>query len=98
MRLTTAETQKIALLARLTLSNDELSSIPGQLSQIVEYFNLLSELDTDDVAPMAHVGDLVNVFRDDNPQQSLPRKIALGNAPHRTEECYLVPAVFGDTG
>ena len=67
-----------------------------QLRKIVEYVELLDELDTDDVQPMAHAMDLSNVFADDELLPSLDREQALANAPKRDDECYRVPAVLGD--
>jgi aspartyl-tRNA(Asn)/glutamyl-tRNA(Gln) amidotransferase subunit C len=58
--------------------------------------NLLQELNTDDVQPMAHALDVSDVFRDDLVRPSLERQQALANAPHRDAECYLVPAVLGE--
>ena len=87
---------KVALLARLRLSDDELSVMTQQLAQIVEYVEQLNELDTDDVEPMAHAVELSNVFAADELLASLPRDEALANAPKRDDECYRVPAVLGD--
>ena len=87
---------KVALLARLQLSDDELSVMTGQLAQIIEYVEQLGELDTEGVDPMAHAVDLSNVFSDDELRPSLPREQALANAPKRDDECYRVPAVLGD--
>jgi len=57
---------------------------------------LLDEVDTDRVEPMAHALDVSDVFREDEVRPSLPRDEALANAPNRDDECYLVPAVLGD--
>ncbi len=96
MSLTRVEVEKVALLARLELSAQELEIMTSQLGQIVHYVQQLSELDTDGVAPMAHAVELVNVLAEDEPGESLPREQALANAPHRDEECFRVPAVLGD--
>lgn len=94
MPLTRAEVEKIALLSRLMLSEDELQRMTAQLGGILGYVDLLGEVDTTGVEPMAHARDLANVFRDDAVRPSLDREQALANAPHRDEECYLVPAVL----
>ncbi len=65
-----------------------------QLGDILGYMHLLGEVDTAHVEPMAHARDMANVFRDDVARPSLDREEALANAPHRDEQCYLVPAVF----
>jgi aspartyl-tRNA(Asn)/glutamyl-tRNA(Gln) amidotransferase subunit C len=88
--------EKVALLARLELSPAELDALTPQLQQIVQYVESLGELNTADVVPMAHAGDVANVFADDTVRPSLPREAALANAPHHSGECYLVPAVLGE--
>jgi aspartyl-tRNA(Asn)/glutamyl-tRNA(Gln) amidotransferase subunit C len=67
----------------------------SQLGQILGYMNLLAEVDTEHVEPMAHPLDAANVFRDDVVRPSLDREDALANAPHHDGQCYLVPAVLG---
>ena len=96
MSLSRAEVEKVSLLARLLLTPTQLDEMTAQLGQIVEYVEQLGELDTDDVEPMAHTLDLVNVFADDDLLPSLDREQALANAPKRDDECYRVPAVLGD--
>jgi len=96
MSLTRAEVEKVSLLGRLLLSPAELDTMTTQLSQVVDYMNLLAELDTEGVEPMAHAVEMSNVFRADEVTPSLDRKDALANAPHHDDECYLVPAVLGE--
>jgi aspartyl-tRNA(Asn)/glutamyl-tRNA(Gln) amidotransferase subunit C len=94
MSLTRAEVEKIALLGRLLLSEEELQRMTVQLGDILGYMDLLAEVDTAGVEPLAHARDLANVFREDIARKSLDREQALSNAPHRDEECFLVPAVL----
>ena len=96
MAVTRAELEKVSLLARLRLSGDELDRMTSQIGQILGYVDLLSELDTEQVEPMAHALDVANVLRDDIVRPSMERELALANAPSRDEECYLVPAVLGE--
>jgi aspartyl-tRNA(Asn)/glutamyl-tRNA(Gln) amidotransferase subunit C len=96
MPISRAEVEKVSLLARLLLSDQELDRMTSQIGEILGYVGLLSELDTTQVEPMAHALDLSNVFRDDVVRPSLERESALANAPHRDQECYLVPAVLGE--
>jgi aspartyl-tRNA(Asn)/glutamyl-tRNA(Gln) amidotransferase subunit C len=98
MAISRNEVEKVSLLARLLLSNEELDRMTSQMGDILGYVDQLSGLDTENVEPMAHALDVANVFRDDAARPSLEREMALGNAPHRDAECYLVPAVLGDTG
>lgn len=96
MALTRADVEKVALLARLRLGDAELETMTGQLVQIVGYVDQLSEVDTTDVAPMAHAVEVTNVFADDRVEPSLPRDQALANAPRQNGRGYLVPAVLGE--
>lgn len=96
MAITRADVEKVALLARLRLSEDELDSLTNELSQIVTYVDQLAEVDTDDVEPMTHAIELHNVFADDKVRPSLPREQALANAPSHNDQAYLVPPVLGD--
>jgi aspartyl-tRNA(Asn)/glutamyl-tRNA(Gln) amidotransferase subunit C len=94
MGLSADEVAKVALLARLRISPDELETFTGQLSSIVEFVAQLQELPTADVEPLAHGVEVRNVFRNDVRGPSLPREAALANAPKRNPESFLVPAVL----
>jgi aspartyl-tRNA(Asn)/glutamyl-tRNA(Gln) amidotransferase subunit C len=96
MSLSRDDVRKVSLLARLLLSEDELDKMTEDLGKIVGYVDQLGELDTEDIQPMAHAVELVNVFAEDEVRPSLPREEALANAPKRDDECYRVPAVLGD--
>jgi aspartyl-tRNA(Asn)/glutamyl-tRNA(Gln) amidotransferase subunit C len=94
MSLTNDEVAKVALLARLRLSPDELAMFTGQLNSIVDFVAQLQEPDTSGVEPLAHGVEVRNVFREDVLGPSLPREKALANAPKRNQEGFLVPAVL----
>lgn len=94
MSLTNDDVAKVAVLARLRLSPDELSVFTGQLNSIVHFVDQLQGLDTKDVEPLAHGVEVRNVFRDDVVGPALPREKALANAPKRNPEGFLVPAVL----
>jgi aspartyl-tRNA(Asn)/glutamyl-tRNA(Gln) amidotransferase subunit C len=96
MSLTRQEVEKVALLARLQLTDQELETMTQQLGQIVAYVQQLSQLDTEDVAPMAHAVERFNVFGADQLQASVSVEEALANAPKRDDACFRVPAVLGD--
>jgi aspartyl-tRNA(Asn)/glutamyl-tRNA(Gln) amidotransferase subunit C len=96
MALSRADVEKVSLLARLELTPAELETMTQQLGQIVGYVELLSELNTENVQPMAHALDVANVFADDEISPSLDRASALANAPHQDGQFYLVPAVLGE--
>ena len=96
MSLSRADVEKVSLLARLQLTDAELTTMTEQLAQVVGYIELLSELDTEDVEPMAHAVEMNNVFRADELRPSFDRAEMLARAPHADGEFYLVPAVLGE--
>ena len=83
MSLSRDEVLHIARLARLGLSEDEVTKFQGQLSQILDQFEALQSLDTDAVPPTAYQLSLENVVRDDELRPSLAVDVALANAPLR---------------
>lgn len=96
MAISRGEVEKVSLLGRLLFSEDDLEKITAQLGEILQYMDLLAEVDTERVEPMAHAMDFSDVFRQDRARMSLDRAQALANAPHRDDECYRVPAVLGE--
>lgn len=96
MSIARAEVEKVALLARLQLSDEELARMTVEMDDVLRYMDLLSELDTAAVEPMSHAAELANAFREDVRHASLPREAALANAPHSDGECFLVPPVLGE--
>lgn len=93
MKLSIADVEHVALLARLELSEDEKAQYAGELSRILDYVEQLAELDTTDVEPTAHPLPLRDVFRDDQQQPGLSNEEALANAPRREDGCFVVPQI-----
>jgi aspartyl-tRNA(Asn)/glutamyl-tRNA(Gln) amidotransferase subunit C len=81
----------VARLARLRLEPDEVARMTGELAKILAHIDKMSELDTADVRPTAHVLDVVNVTRPDKPRPGLSRTDALRNAPAVNDDCFRVP-------
>ena len=96
MSISRQDIEKVALLARLQLTEAEAATMTGELAQIVGYVDLLAEVNTDGVEPMAHAIEIANIFRPDEVTPSLSREDALSNAPLRDDRGYLVPAVLGE--
>jgi len=84
----------VAELARLNLSDDELTRYAEQLSRILQYVDQLSEVDTSNVAPTAHPIPIRNVFRSDEVCETLSADRALQNAPDRQDDYFKVPKVL----
>jgi aspartyl-tRNA(Asn)/glutamyl-tRNA(Gln) amidotransferase subunit C len=93
MRLTPEEVDHITLLARLDLSSAEKELAANQLTQILNHFEQLKQLDTEDVPPTDHVLPVVNVLREDQTRPSLPREWTLQNAPEHADGMFQVPRV-----
>jgi aspartyl-tRNA(Asn)/glutamyl-tRNA(Gln) amidotransferase subunit C len=81
----------VARLARLRLEPDEVVRMTGELAKILAHIDKMSELDTADVRPTAHVLDVVNVTRPDKPRPGLSRTDVLRNAPAVNDDCFRVP-------
>jgi len=88
----------VAHLARLKLPPERLAAFGAQLARIVEYFDLLQELDTRDVEPTAHPLDVTNVMRADVPWDSIETERALDNAPDSDGTYFRVPTVLQQEG
>lgn len=88
------DVEHVAHLARLGLTSDEVTLLVGQLNHILDQYAVLSELDTDDIPPTARVIELEGVLRDDTVRPGLGVEAALANAPERSGDHFLVPAVL----
>jgi len=93
MKLNRKDVEHVALLSRLDLSETELDKFTGQLDAILEYIDVLNQVDTSTVEPMAHVLEIRNVMRADEVQPSLPREAALQNAPDAEDGFFKVPKI-----
>ncbi|GIX04051.1 MAG: aspartyl/glutamyl-tRNA(Asn/Gln) amidotransferase subunit C [Planctomycetaceae bacterium] len=85
---------KVARLARLALTEDEIRDFSQQLGRVLEYMDRLQELDTSQVEPLVHAIEITNVLREDVVCPSLPREAALANAPKTDGQYFLVPAIL----
>ena len=81
----------VASLARLELREDELERLGAQLNDIIAAVSKVSELDLTDVPPTSHPLDVVNVWAEDEPHESLSIEDALANAPEREGTYFKVP-------
>lgn len=95
MRLTVADVEHVAALARLGLDADEKERLRDQLSSILGHIAALEELDTAAIPPTAQVVALTNVWRPDEVRPSLPREALLANAPRRADGFFEVHAILG---
>ncbi len=89
------DVQKIAQLARLNLTPEEMQNMTSELTNIMQYIESLNELDLQNVKPTAHGIEVDNVFRDDVVQTSHEGKGTLAKSPDHNDDFFLVPKVLG---
>ena len=82
----------MARLARLALAEEEIEPMARELSAVLDHIARISELDLDDVTPTSHVIEVTGGLRPDAPRPSLPRELALAQAPAVDGEGFLVPS------
>lgn len=90
---TIKDIEYVAKLAKLNLSSDEKNMLVGQMGEIVEFANRISQLDTDGVKPTNHILEVSNVLREDEIKESYKREDILMNAPKKEAGCIVVPSI-----
>ena len=94
MKLSREEVLHIALLARLGLTETEVDKLREQLSNILENFEVLQQVDTSNIPPTTQSITLQNVVSDDEAASSLPQSQVLANAPQKDGDFFRVRAVL----
>ena len=89
--ITPDEVRRVARLARLELTDDEVVKFQEQLSAILEAVSAVSELDLTDVPPTAHPLEIQNAWAEDTPVPCLSNEDAFRNAPDRDDDLFKVP-------
>lgn len=88
------DVERVARLARLSLSEEEVDRTASELEAVLRYVDLLGEVDTEGVEPTSHVMTLATPLRDDRPEAPLDPELALANAPEREGSAFVVPPVL----
>ena len=86
----------IANLIKLKINDEDAKVFSQQFSQIIEYFQILTDIDTSEVRPANENWLLNNIFRDDVIQPSMSRDEFLANTPNHEGRFVKVPQVFDD--
>ncbi|MBT1072275.1 Asp-tRNA(Asn)/Glu-tRNA(Gln) amidotransferase subunit GatC [Pelotalea chapellei] len=94
MKITAANVEHVARLARLELSDEEKNLFAGQMDAILAYVEKLKELDTDGVLPTSHAVPMENAFREDVTEPPIGTEKALANSPDRADAFYRVPQII----
>ena len=84
----------VGIRAKLSLSEEEKEAAKTDMANMLDYIDMLNELDTDGVEPMSHVFPVNNVFREDVVTNENQREAMLSNAPEQKDGCYKVPRTF----
>lgn len=96
MKIDRQQVRKVAHLARLELKPEEEEKFTTQLSSILEYFEQLSELDTETVPPTTRAIDVSNITRDDQLEPFPHREEILSSAPEQDGEFFKVPKIMSE--
>jgi len=94
MKLTCADVRRVAVLARLRLTEDEESQLTAQLDAILVYMDKLNQIDTSDVEPFSHATVTTNAFREDRVTNQADADALLANAPDRDGTFFKVPKII----
>lgn len=94
MELTHAEVEHVARLARMQLAPDEVEHMREQLSAILDYIQMLQEVDVDGVEPTSQITGLTTLMRPDEVSSSLTQEQVLSNAPDQADGMFRVKAIF----
>ncbi len=94
MSISKEDVEKVAKLARLQFSGEEVETFTSQMTDILKYIEQLNELDTEGVEPTAHVLPIQNVLREDKVTNGKPSKTIFVNAPKEEEHQFKVPQVI----
>ncbi len=84
----------VGILAKLELSDEEKEAAKSDMGRMLDYIDMLGELDTDDVEPMSHAFPVQNVFREDVVAGTDIRDQILKNAPEEKDGMFVVPKTF----
>jgi aspartyl-tRNA(Asn)/glutamyl-tRNA(Gln) amidotransferase subunit C len=94
MKITKAEVQHVAKLARLDVRTEEIERFADQIGTVLEYVDTLKEVHTEGVPATSHAITLTNAFREDVVQGQLNQEAALENAPEKSDGAFVVPKVL----
>ena len=91
-----ADVAKLAKLARIEMTAEELDHLSTQLGQILGAVERVSEVAKSDIKPTSHAIEMVNVFRKDEVKTSLTPEEALSGAPAKEDDRFRVPQILGE--
>lgn len=81
----------VGILAKLELSPEEKEQAKSDMGKMLDYIDMLNELNTEKVEPMSHIFPINNIFREDTVENGNQREEMLSNAPEQKDGSYMVP-------
>ncbi|MFV0415333.1 MAG: Asp-tRNA(Asn)/Glu-tRNA(Gln) amidotransferase subunit GatC [Chthoniobacterales bacterium] len=90
---TNLDVRYVANLARMELTEEEITTFQDQLERVLNHVEKLNQVDVTNVEPTAHARPVFNVFRKDTPRPGLEKSAALSNAPRQSNGLFSVPKV-----
>ena len=94
-RITDEMIEYVGILAKLELTAQEKETAKADMEKMLDYIDILNELDTSQVEPMIHIFPVSNVFREDEVRNADGRAETLANAPQKKGDCFEVPRTIG---
>lgn len=98
MKITDEVVDRVAALAKLQFEGERKAQIKKDLTQILDFCEQLQQVDTEGVAPLTHMTDAVNVWREDVPEDTVAHEDALANAPDKNSDYFKVNKFLGREG
>ena len=98
MAISEEQVRHVALLARLELTDEQVSRFGDDLNSILGHIDAIQKLDLEGVEPTEHPLDVCNVTRADEVRPGLSRDDALKNAPESEDGAFVIPRIVGPGG
>lgn len=92
--ITEEQVKELAHVARIQLSDEEVNTFAKQLDELLQYVQVINEVNTDDVEPLTHALPIQNAFREDEVESSLSIDLVVKNAPDHQDGQFKVPSVL----
>jgi aspartyl-tRNA(Asn)/glutamyl-tRNA(Gln) amidotransferase subunit C len=94
MEVTTGLIKNLANLARLQFNEEETATVKTDLQRMIAFVEKLQEVDTTGTAPLLHMTDTIDAYRQDEVKGSMSKATALANAPDASQDYFNVPKVI----
>lgn len=93
-KITIEEVKHIAKLSKLNISDNELDFYVSEMNKMINHFNIISKIDTSQIDPMTHVGDITNITEEDNQKKSLNGLEIIKNSPDTLGRFIKIPKIL----